>query len=107
MAKKTENFSILDKGLVFEGTLSCTGKVLIKGKVNGTLAGEFITVGEEGGVYAEVTAQNLTIGGVFEGNAEVSETLIILSTGSCEGKVVCKDLVVEPGGVLNGQVTRR
>ena len=34
-----------------------------------------------------------------------SEELIILSTGNCAGKVVCKNLVVEAGGILNAEVT--
>lgn len=106
MAKKEEVFSILDRGMVFEGTLTCTGKVLIKGTVKGTLEGEFITIGEEGAVYAETTARSMTIGGKFEGKVEAADKLIVLSTGSCDGTVVCKDLVVESGGILNAQVTR-
>jgi cytoskeletal protein CcmA (bactofilin family) len=106
LAKKEEVFSILDRGLVFEGTLSCKGKVLIKGTVKGTLEGEFITIGEEGAVYAETTAHSMTIGGKFEGKVEAAEKLIVLATGSCDGTVVCKDLVVESGGILNAQVTR-
>ena len=46
----------------------------------------------------------MTIGGTFEGEIRASKELIILSTGNCSGKVVCKDFVVEAGGVLNAQV---
>ena len=31
--------------------------------------------------------------------------MIILATGSCEGKVVCQDLIVENGGVLNADIS--
>ena len=106
MAKKVENFSILDTGLTVEGTLSCTGKMLIKGTVKGTLDGQFITIGEEGAVYADTKADHITVGGRFEGDLEVSEKLVVLATGSCEGEVKCKDLIVEQGGVLNAKVTR-
>jgi len=34
-----------------------------------------------------------------------SKELIILSTGTCAGKVECKDLIVENGGVLNAEVS--
>lgn len=106
MAKKVENFSILDTGLTVEGSLSCTGKMLIKGTVKGTLEGQSITIGEEGAVYADTKAENITVGGRFEGALEVSDKLVVLATGSCEGEVKCKDLVVEQGGVLNAKVTR-
>lgn len=92
--------------MVFEGTLTCKGKVLIKGTIKGTLEGELITIGEEGAVYADTTAHSVTIGGKFEGKVEAADKLIVLSTGSCDGTVVCKDLVVESGGILNAQVTR-
>lgn len=108
MAKKKaeENFSILDKGLTIDGNLTSKGKLLIKGNVKGVLDGEYITIGEEGVVSAQTQALSLTVGGKLEGEVEVKEKLIVLSTGSCEGKIVCRDLVVEPGGILNGQVTR-
>lgn len=106
MAKKNENFSILDSGLTVEGRLSCTGKILIKGIVKGTLDGQFITVGEEGTVYADTKAEHITVGGRFEGDLEVSDKLLVLETGRCEGDVKCKDLIVEQGGVLNAKVTR-
>lgn len=106
MAKKNENFSILDSGLTVEGSLSCTGKILIKGTVKGTLDGQFITVGEEGTVCADTKADHITVGGRFEGDLEVSDKLVVLATGRCEGDVKCKDLIVEQGGVLNAKVTR-
>ena len=47
---------------------------------------------------------NLTIGGTFKGDVDAKEELVVLSTGNCSGKVVCKNLVVEGGGKLNAEV---
>jgi len=105
VAKNKENFSILDEGLMVEGTISCKGKMVIKGTVKGTLTGESVVIGEQGAVYADMKAGSVTVGGIFEGKIRALEELIILSTGNCEGKVVCKDLVIEPGGVLNAEVS--
>ncbi|MGE0086388.1 MAG: polymer-forming cytoskeletal protein [Desulfococcaceae bacterium] len=105
MSKKAENFSLLDQGSVFEGTLSFTGKAVIKGTVKGILKGEFITIGEEGIVEADTNADTLIIGGRFRGKAEVRGQLSILSKGNCEGEIRCGDLVIEPGGMMNARVT--
>lgn len=105
MSKKTENFSLLDQGAVFEGTLSFTGKAVIKGRVKGILKGEFITIGEEGSVEAETSADTMIIGGRFTGKADVKGQLSILSKGNCEGEIRCGDLVIEPGGIMNARVT--
>lgn len=105
MVKNKENFSILDEGLMVEGTISCKGKMVIKGTVKGTLTGETVVIGEKGAVYADMKAGSVTVGGIFEGKIRALEELMILSTGNCEGKVICKDLVIEPGGVLNAEVS--
>ena len=104
MLKKTETFSVLDVGLTMEGTLSCKGKMVIKGTVKGTLVGETVIIGQEGEVFADMKVGSLTVGGKFVGNIRAMEKLVILSTGNCEGKVTCKDLVIEPGGILNAEV---
>jgi hypothetical protein len=36
---------------------------------------------------------------------DVSEDLVILSTGVCAGRVTCRHFTVEAGGVLNAEVT--
>ena len=100
---KSIDFSIIDKGLTVEGMISSKGKLIIRGTVKGTLVGETVIISKEGAVFAETTADSMTIGGTFEGEIRVSRDLVILSTGSCTGKVIYKDLVVEPKGILNAQ----
>lgn len=104
MKNKSKDFSIIDKELTVDGTISSKGKLVIKGVVKGTLIGETVIIAEEGKVFADTKASSMTIGGTFEGEIRASKELIILSTGNCSGKVVCKDFVVEAGGVLNAQV---
>jgi cytoskeletal protein CcmA (bactofilin family) len=104
MKNKSKDFSIIDKELTVDGTISSKGKLVIKGIVKGTLIGENVIIAEEGKVFADTKASSMTIGGTFEGEIRASTELIILSTGNCSGKVVCKDFVVEAGGVLNAQV---
>lgn len=104
MGKKAENISIIDQGLTVDGNITCTGKLIIKGVVKGNLEGETVIIAEEGAMAAEATAKSVTIGGSFEGTINADKELIVLSTGNCSGRVVCYDLVVEAGGVLNAEV---
>jgi cytoskeletal protein CcmA (bactofilin family) len=102
---KIKDFSIIDKALTVDGTLTTKGRLVIKGTVKGTLEGDTVVIAKEGAVYADTKVASLTIGGTFEGEIHASKELIILSTGNCSGRVECKDFVVEAGGVLNAQVT--
>lgn len=100
-----KNFSLINKGQTFEGAISSKGRLDIHGTVKGKIEGETVVIAPEGLVVAEVTVVGITIGGKFEGEIKASNELIILSSGSCTGKVVCRNLVVEAGGILNAEVT--
>jgi cytoskeletal protein CcmA (bactofilin family) len=102
---KSKNLSIIDSDIVVDGTITSKGKLVIKGTVKGEIDGETVIIAEEGAVYSRARVAGMTIGGFFEGEIEATKELIILSTGTCAGTVVCKDLIVESGGILNAEVT--
>ena len=68
MPSKSQNLSIIDKGLIVDGDIRSTGRLVIKGTVRGSIEGETIIVAEEGKVFSEIKANSLTIGGNFEGD---------------------------------------
>ena len=105
MKNISEDFSIIDKELTIDGTVSTNGRLIVKGILKGTVIGKNVVIAEEGSVYANAKVGSITIGGTFEGEIRALKELILLSTGKCTGKVVCKDLVIETGGILNAQVT--
>jgi cytoskeletal protein CcmA (bactofilin family) len=99
-----KKFSIIDEGFTIEGAVAGKGRLIVKGLVKGAISGDDVVISAGGAVYAEAHAKMMTVGGVFEGQAEVEKELIILSTGKCSGQVKCRDLVVEAGGMLNATV---
>lgn len=107
MGKKfRKNLSIIDRELKIEGSISSSGKLIIKGQVTGTIDGDVVIIAEDGQVNSSATkVSSITIGGNFTGEVSASKELIILSTGTCAGKVECQDLIVENGGVLNAEVS--
>ena len=100
-----KDFSIIDKELTIDGTVSTNGRLIIKGVVKGTLVGKDVVIAEEGALYADARVESVTIAGIFEGKIRASKELILLSTGSCKGEIACKDFSVEAGGILNAHVT--
>ncbi|NOX34366.1 MAG: polymer-forming cytoskeletal protein [Deltaproteobacteria bacterium] len=104
--KNSKNLSIIDKELKIEGSISSTGKLIIKGQVTGTIEGDVVIIAEDGRVNSSATkVSSITIGGKFKGEVTATKELIILATGTCAGKVECKDLIVENGGILNAEVS--
>ncbi len=102
--KNRINLSIIDRDLSIDGSLTSRGKLIIKGSLKGTIDGEIVVIAKEGKVDSDAKVSSMTIGGSFRGEISATKELIILSTGRCEGKVKCKDLIVENGGILNAEV---
>lgn len=106
MRNNTTNLSIIDKELKIDGSIESCGKLIIKGQVKGTIDGDVVIIAQGGEVLSTLTkAASITIGGSFQGELIASKELIILASGSCSGKVVCQDLIVENGGVVNADVS--
>lgn len=104
MKDDQKKFSIIDAGFTVDGTVTGKGRLVIKGTVKGAVTGDSVVIAEEGAVYADARADEVTIGGIFDGQIEAQKALVILSTGRVTGQVKCQDLVVEAGGVLNASV---
>ncbi|CAN2046534.1 Protein containing DUF583 [Candidatus Magnetomoraceae bacterium gMMP-1] len=104
MSNKTDSLSIIDSGLIIEGNVHSVGKLIIKGTLKGNLEGETIIISKEGKVLADLNVGDITVGGFFDGNLNVSGILKVLSTGQCVGKICCRDMVVENGSILNANV---
>ena len=100
-----KKLSIVEKGLTIEGSVSFKGQLIINGTVKGTLEGDHIVITEEGVVEAETRASFITIGGIFRGRLTVSGRFVLLSTGVCSGIIECQEMELEPGAVLNGEIS--
>ena len=104
MPKNSKSVSIIDEGLKIEGTISCDGKLIIKGTLEGTLLGDEVIIAKEGVVTADARVKRIAINGIFKGELNATDELAILANGNCAGKIVCKDLIIESGGGLNAEV---
>jgi cytoskeletal protein CcmA (bactofilin family) len=99
-----KKFSIIDEGFTVDGTVTGKGRLVIKGTVKGAVSGDNVVIAEGGAVYADARANEITIGGIFDGQVEAQKVIVVLSTGKVTGQVKCNDLVVEAGGMLNASV---
>ncbi len=105
MAKKTSSLSIIDDGAAVDGSLEFQGELLIRGRLTGKVTGDTVTIAEEGTARAEMQIRRLTVGGLFDGEVQAAEELVILPGGECRGRVICAKLVVQEGGILNADVS--
>lgn len=75
-----------------EGTITCSGKVVI---------------GQKGVLKGSISCTNAEIIGTVEGDIVVSETLSLRGTAVIKGDVKTKILMIEPNAVFNGTCSMR
>jgi len=99
--------TVIAAGSVVEGTLRVRGMVQIDGTIDGTLIAEgHVSVGPEGRIVGEVSADELTVSGKVEGIILARNHLHVLASGSVRGDARYTSLQVERGGVMDGSASR-
>ncbi|MFO8060911.1 MAG: polymer-forming cytoskeletal protein [Bacillota bacterium] len=95
--------TILGAGTSLEGTLTGEESVRLDGFLKGSvdIAGDVI-VAETAKVQAKICARAVKIAGTVEGDIHSKGLVELTSTAVVEGDVICVDLVVDKGAVLNG-----
>jgi len=103
-----EAICFFEKGVKLEGTVELPGTFRLEGEVKGTVRckGQVI-VGEHARVEGDVQGAIVSVAGQIKGNVTGKSRVEILSSGAIEGEVSTTCLVIEPGGVLDGQCHMR
>jgi|SRR5690554_139291 cytoskeletal protein CcmA (bactofilin family) len=99
----SNQINMIGEGTVLEGAIESGGDFRISGRIVGRVrvAGKVI-VAQEGVVEGELRASSADVAGRVHGEVHVVERLLIRSTGSVEGDVFTSRLIVEEGGMLEG-----
>jgi cytoskeletal protein CcmA (bactofilin family) len=99
--------TVIAAGSVVEGTLRVRGMVQVDGTIDGHLITDgHVSVGPEGRVLGEVTADQLSVGGKVEGTLNAKGHLHVLASGSVRGNARYASLEIERGGVMDGNASR-
>ncbi|AHC14532.1 bactofilin family protein [Salinispira pacifica] len=87
----------------FEGEMSLTDPILIKGRVKGSITtGSSLYVSEQADLEAEIDAPVVSIKGSVAGDIQARNRLELFKSGRLTGKVRTPDLIVQSGSIFNG-----
>jgi cytoskeletal protein CcmA (bactofilin family) len=96
--------TIVGATTTLNGSLRVDGGVRIDGRFEGTLeVGGNVVVGEQGRVIADINACHVTVGGAVRGNIHATGRLEILATGQVLGDIQASQIVIDQGGLFQGQ----
>lgn len=99
-----EEPTVIGRGAMIQGTVRVRGRVQVDGRVEGTLEVEgTLSVGPEGRIKGEVTADDVAVGGEIEGKVTARKHLHVIRTGKVRGEVRYDTLQIDRGAVLDGR----
>ncbi len=111
MAKQEEinqgiSHNTIAAGTVIKGEIRSEGDVRIDGSVEGIIIckGKII-IGTKGEFKGTLTAANIDVMGLIQGEVISENLLSIKSTGKIEGEVTTKTLIIEQEAILHGNCT--
>lgn len=95
--------SIIGLDTLFEGNLTTKDTTRVDGTIKGNVKSEgTLIVGPNGKVDGNISAANIIVGGIIEGDLIALGKVEITSTGSIRGDITTKSLIIDENAVFQG-----
>ncbi len=104
MADQGGEVTVVGQGAKLEGTVVSAGSLRIDGQVKGQINAEGdVLLSPQSQVEADIRAQNVVVAGRFKGSIAVKGRAELSRGGRVDGDITSKTLVIEEGGIFQGQ----
>lgn len=100
---RSEEATVISRGVKIEGKLSCSGSIRLDGEVQGDISSQStVIVGENGKVNGQINAESITIGGRVTGTIKAKDKVVLEAKANLKGDIITKLMMVEAGAIFNG-----
>lgn len=103
-SESAEWSGFLDKSVRLQGTLEFQGTFRVQGEVKGTIiSSHTLVVGDDARVEGQIEGNHVMISGRFDGVIFAKGRVEIQAKGTVTGEIHTPCLVIEAGGIFDGQ----
>lgn len=96
----------IGQGITLSGEIESCDHLVVEGTVEAALKGaSVLEITEAGAYFGTVDIDEATIAGRFEGDLTVRGRLTIKASGSIKGSIAYKEMAMEAGASLDGQIS--
>lgn len=107
-AEKEKSDLFVGDDVQVSATVTGADYVVIAGGFEGDVAADIVEILPSGSVRGQLSvATELRVSGSLSGRVHVAGRVILTRTGAIKGELTYRDIVVEPGGSLEGRIQRR
>lgn len=104
-ASFNSNDLVVGEGVVLNGTLEVPKTALVSGVINGDLKVRSLIVGSTGKIEGKVDCQIADIAGHVKDDLLVHELLVVRASSTISGNIFYKDIDIERGAKITGQLS--
>lgn len=97
--------SVLASDLKISGDITSSGSVEVLGEVDGTISARSLTIGAEGSVKGDITAEVAEVKGAIDGRVKTQD-FTLRSTARAKTDVVYTTLTIDSGAQIEGRFSR-
>ncbi len=97
--------SLLGSDLKITGEIISSGTVEVLGEVDGNIAADTLTVGNDGRISGSVRATTIEVKGRLEGKVD-SQTFTMRATSQVAADISYAALIIESGASIEGRFTK-
>jgi cytoskeletal protein CcmA (bactofilin family) len=103
VARETKVITV-GAGVVLSGRIIEADHVKLEGTADGEITSKIVELSAAGSLDGNVKCETFIVAGTFSGEAAVTGSLSVKSTGKIEGKISYGSLAVEAGGAVLGSL---
>ncbi len=97
--------SVIAAQTIISGSINSNGDLNIDGSVKGDVKCANLSIGSQGEIIGNITAEKATIRGFVQGNV-TARTILLAGSGNIEGDLTHSVLIIEEGGTFEGRSKR-
>ena len=98
--------TVIEPGIKCTGNNKCVKPFMMRGKVNGKIdATSDLVIDKNSELHADINAVRILVKGKVHGNVSGKDLIFITATGSVDGDITSRQIVLEPGSTFTGRCT--
>ena len=103
-AEAISSETVVGTSVKLRGNLKSDGNVKVEGNLTGEIKAKGdVLITQTSDVKAKISAQNVTVAGIVNGNIDTKEKLEITESGKVFGDVTSNVLVIKEGAIFSGK----